>query len=115
MSTDYRVEMQQEEKLREITEKQVDALVKVGIPEGDAYEMLEAWHLKNGYPFVTTDLKVHDVVKLWEEQTGRTIPLDIVDAMKFLQWEGRNGGTRAFKDRSIIQVLRYFIKYYEEK
>ena len=115
MSTDYRVEMQQEEKLREIMEKQVDALVKVSIPEEDAYEMLEAWHLKNGYPFVTTDLKVYDVVKLWEEQTGRTIPTDIVDAMKFMQWQGRNGDTRKFKDRSIIQVLRYFIKYYEEK
>ena len=61
------------------------------------------------------DLKVYDIVKLYEEQTGRTIPTDIVDAMKFLQWEGRNGDTRKFKDRSIIQVLRYFIKYYEEK
>ena len=62
-----------------------------------------------------SDLKVYDVVKLYEEQTGRTIPTDILDAMKFLQWQGRNGDTRKFKDRSIIQVLRYFIKYYEEK
>ena len=64
MSTDYRVEMQQEEKLREIMEKQVDALVKVSIPEEDAYEMLEAWHLKNGYPFITTDLKVFKTCNL---------------------------------------------------
>ena len=125
MSTDYRVEMQQEN----IIDQQARELTKTGMSLDDAYEMVEDWHSRNDYgsgknyripsqPSAATDkrdLKVYDIVKLWEEQTGRTIPTDIVDAMKFLQCQGRNGDTRKFKDRSIIQVLRYFIKYYEEK
>jgi hypothetical protein len=125
MSTDYRVEMQQEN----IIDQQARELTKTGMSLDDAYEMVEDWHSRNDYgsgksyripsqPSAATDkrdLKVYDIVKLYEEQTGRNIPTDIVDAMKFLQWQGRNGDTRKFKDRSIIQVLRYFIKYYEEK
>jgi len=124
MSTDYRVEMRREDMI----DQQARELTKTGMSLDDAYEMVEDWHMKNDYttkrhrlptqPSAATDkrdLKVYDVVKLYEEQTGRNIPTDIVDAMKFLQWEGRNGDTRKFKDRSIIQVLRYFIKYYEEK
>ena len=125
MSTDYRVEMQHEN----IIDQQARELTKTGMSLDDAYEMVEDWHIRNDYgsgksyripsqPSAVTDkrdLKVYDIVKLYEEQTGRTIPTDIVDAMKFLQWQGRNGDTRKFKDRSIIQVLRYFIKYYEEK
>ena len=125
MSTDYRVEMQQEN----IIDQQARELTKTGMSLDDAYEMVEDWHSRSDYgsgksyripsqPSAVTDkrdLKVYDVVKLYEEQTGRNIPTDIVDAMKFLQWQGRNGDTRKFKDRSIIQVLRYFIKYYEEK
>ena len=40
-----------------------------------------------------------------------------VSATSPLMHEGsyEYGDTRKFKDRSIIQVLRYFIKYYEEK
>ena len=125
MSTNYRVEMRRED----VIAQQARELTKTGMSLDDAYEMVEDWHSRNDYgsgksyripsqPSAVTDkrdLKVYDIVKLWEEQTGRTIPTDIVDAMKFLQWQGRNGDTRKFKDRSIIQVLRYFIKYYEEK
>ena len=123
MSTDYRVEMQQEN----IIDQQARELIKIGMSLDDAYEMVEDWHSRNSYGSgksyklptkdlaLNRDLTVWDVVKLWEEGTGGTIPNDIVEAMKSLQWEGRNGDTRKFKDRSIIQVLRYFIKYYEEK
>ena len=127
MSTDYRVEMQQEN----IIDQQARELIKIGMSLNDAYEIVEDWHSRNSYGsgksyrLPTKDLAllldgepiitVWDVVKLWEEGTGGTIPNDIVEAMKSLQWEGRNGDTRKFKDRSIIQVLRYFIKYYEEK
>ena len=123
MSTDYRVEMQQEN----IIDQQARELIKTGMSLDDAYEMVEDWHSRNNYGSgksytiptkelaLNRDLTVWDVAKLWEEGTGNAIPSDIVDAMKFLQWQGRNGDTRKFKDRSIIQVLRYFIKYYEEK
>ena len=123
MSTDYRVEMQQEN----IIDQQARELIKIGMSRDDAYEMVEDWHSRNSYGSgksyklptsdlaLNRDLTVWDVVKLWEEGTGGTIPNDIVEAMKSLQWEGRNGDTRKFKDRSIIHVLRYFIKYYEEK
>jgi len=128
MSTDYRVEMQQEN----IIDQQARELTKIGMSLDDAYEMVEDWHSRNSYGsgksyklptsdlskfFVVTegDLTVWDVIMLWKEHTGGRIPDDIVKAIEFLQWEGRNGDTRKFKDRSIIQVLRYFIKYYEEK
>ena len=128
MSTDYRVEMQQEN----IIDQQARELIKIGMSLDDAYEMVEDWHSRNSYGsgksyklptsdlskfFVVTegDLTVWDVIMLWKEHTGGRIPDDIVKAIESLQWEGRNGDTRRFKDRSIIQVLRYFIKYYEEK
>ena len=128
MSTDYRVEMQQEN----IIDQQARELTKTGMSLDDAYEMVEDWHSRNSYGsgksyklptsdlskfFVVTegDLTVWDVIMLWKEHTGGRIPDDIVKAIESLQWEGRNGDTRRFKDRSIIQVLRYFIKYYEEK
>ena len=128
MSTDYRVEMQQEN----IIDQQARELIKIGMSLDDAYEMVEDWHSRNSYGsgksyklptsdlskfFVVTegDLTVWDVIVLWKEHTGGRIPDDIVKAIESLQWEGRNGDTRRFKDRSIIQVLRYFIKYYEEK
>ena len=128
MSTDYRVEMQQEN----IIDQQARELTKTGMSLDDAYEMVEDWHSRNDYGsgksyklptsdlskfFVVTegDLTVWDVIMLWKEHTGGRIPDDIVKAIESLQWEGRNGDTRKFKDRSIIQVLRYFIKYYEEK
>jgi len=128
MSTDYRVEMQQEN----IIDQQARELIKIGMSLDDAYEMVEDWHSRNSYGsgksyklptsdlskfFVVTegDLTVWDVIMLWKEHTGGRIPDDIVKAIESLQWEGRNGDTRKFKDRSIIQVLRYFIKYYEEK
>ena len=128
MSTDYRVEMQQEN----IIDQQARELTKIGMSLDDAYEMVEDWHSRNSYGsgksyklptsdlskfFVVTegDLTVWDVIMLWKEHTGGRIPDDIVKAIESLQWEGRNGDTRRFKDRSIIQVLRYFIKYYEEK
>ena len=128
MSTDYRVEMQQEN----IIDQQARELTKTGMSLDDAYEMVEDWHSRNSYGsgksyklptsdlskfFVVTegDLTVWDVIMLWKEHTGGRIPDDIVKAIESLQWEGRNGDTRKFKDRSIIQVLRYFIKYYEEK
>ena len=128
MSTDYRVEMQQEN----IIDQQARELTKTGMSLDDAYEMVEDWHGRNSYGsgksyklptsdlskfFVVTegDLTVWDVIMLWKEHTGGRIPDDIVKAIESLQWEGRNGDTRKFKDRSIIQVLRYFIKYYEEK
>ena len=128
MSTDYRVEMQQEN----IIDQQARELIKIGMSLDDAYEMVEDWHSRNSYGsgksyklptsdlskfFVVTegDLTVWDVIMLWKEHTGGRIPDDIVKAIEALQWEGRNGDTRKFKDRSIIQVLRFFIKYYEEK
>jgi len=124
MSTDYRVEMQQEN----IIDQQARELTKTGMSLDDAYEMVEDWHSRNDYGSgksyrthtsdlakTVGDLTVWDVIMLWKEHTGGTIPNDIVKALEFLKWEGRNGGTRRFKDRSIIQVLRYFIKYYEEK
>ena len=128
MSTDYRVEMQQEN----IIDQQARELIKIGMSLDDAYEMVEDWHSRNSYGsgksyklptsdlskfFVVTEgeLTVWDVIMLWKEHTGGRIPDDIVKAIESLQWEGRNGDTRRFKDRSIIQVLRYFIKYYEEK
>ena len=128
MSTDYRVEMQQEN----IIDQQARELIKIGMSLNDAYEIVEDWHSRNSYGsgksyklptsdlskfFVVTegDLTVWDVIMLWKEHTGGRIPDDIVKAIESLQWEGRNGDTRKFKDRSIIQVLRYFIKYYEEK
>ena len=128
MSTDYRVEMQQEN----IIDQQARELIKIGMSLDDAYEMVEDWHSRNSYGsgksyklptsdlskfFVVTegDLTVWDVIMLWKEHTGGRIPDDIVKAIESLQWEGRNCDTRKFKDRSIIQVLRYFIKYYEEK
>ena len=128
MSTDYRVEMQQEN----IIDQQARELIKIGMSLNDAYEIVEDWHSRNSYGsgksyklptsdlskfFVVTegDLTVWDVIMLWKEHTGGRIPDDIVKAIESLQWEGRNGDTRRFKDRSIIQVLRYFIKYYEEK
>ena len=128
MSTDYRVEMQQEN----IIDQQARELTKTGMSLDDAYEIVEDWHSRNDYVsgksyklptsdlskfFVVTegDLTVWDVIMLWKEHTGGRIPDDIVKAIESLQWEGRNGDTRRFKDRSIIQVLRYFIKYYEEK
>ena len=128
MSTAYRVEMQQEN----IIDQQARELIKIGMSLDDAYEMVEDWHSRNSYGsgksyqlptsdlskfFVVTEgeLTVWDVSMLWKEHTGGRIPDDIVKAIESLQWEGRNGDTRRFKDRSIIQVLRYFIKYYEEK
>ena len=122
MSTDYRVEMRRED----IIDQQARELTKTGMSLDDAYEMVEDWHMKNDHTIkkhrlpakdikLNRDLLVCEVVDLWEKHTGGTIPNDIMNAIKFLKWEGRNGGTRAFKDRSIIQVLRYFIKYYEEK
>ena len=122
MSTDYRVEMRKED----IIDQQARELTKTGMSLDDAYEMVEDWHMKHDYTIkkhrlpakdikLNRDLLVCEVVDLWEKHTGGTIPNDIMNAIKFLKWEGRNGGTRAFKDRSIIQVLRYFIKYYEEK
>ena len=128
MSTDYRVEMQQEN----IIDQQARELIKIGMSLNDAYEIVEDWHSRNSYGsgksyklptsdlskfFVVTegDLTVWDVIMLWKEHTGGRIPDDIVKAIESLQWEGRNGDTRKFKDRSIIHVLRYFIKYYEEK
>ena len=120
--------MQQEN----IIDQQARELIKIGMSLDDAYEMVEDWHSRNSYGsgksyklptsdlskfFVVTegDLTVWDVIMLWKEHTGGRIPDDIVKAIESLQWEGRNGDTRKFKDRSIIQVLRYFIKYYEEK
>jgi len=128
MSTDYRVEMQQEN----IIDQQARELIKTGMSLDDAYEMVEDWHSRNNYGsgksyelptgdlakfFVVTegDLTVWDVIMLWKEHTGGRIPDDIVKAIESMKWQGRNGDTRKFKDRSIIQVLRYFIKYYEEK
>ena len=128
MSTDYRGVMQQENMI----DQQAWELIKIGMSLDDAYEMVEDWHSRNSYGsgksyklptsdlskfFVVTegDLTVWDVIMLWKEHTGGRIPDDIVKAIESLQWEGRNGDTRKFKDRSIIQVLRYFIKYYEEK
>mgnify|MGYP003134402174 FL=1 len=129
MSTDYRVEMRREDMI----DQQARELTKTGMSLDDAYEMVEDWHMKNDYTikkhrlpardlkkmakWVKTegDLTVWDAIMIWKEHTGSTIPSDIVKALESLKWEGRNGGTRAFKDRSIIQVLRYFIKYYEEK
>ena len=49
MSTDYRVEMQQEN----IIDQQARELIKIGMSRDDAYEMVEDWHSRVAK--VTTD------------------------------------------------------------